>query len=113
MTILIGKPTETNAKARYAKAADSDAIVVLPEKAVTALDRAALDFVDRDVLTLDAQRFEKIKAKGFTLQKKGDGWQVIDSPAPAFPANPGAMSTLLGTLAHLQAARFVSLWRQA
>ncbi len=108
ITLLIGKPTEANAKARYAKLADSDAIVILPEKAVAAFDRAALDFVDRGVLSLDGQRLEKIKANGFTLQKKGDGWQVIDSPAPAFPANPGAVSSLLGTLAHLQATRFVT-----
>jgi hypothetical protein len=108
ITLLIGKPTEGNPKSRYAKLADSDAIAILPEKAVAALDRAALDFVDRAVLSLDGQRLEKIKAYGFTLQKKGDGWQVVDSPAPAFPANPGAMSTLLGSLAHLQAARFVS-----
>src|SRR5262249_48753698 len=64
VTILLGKSTEANAKARYAKASDSDAVVVLPEKAVAALDHAALDFVDRSVLSLDGQRLEKIKANG-------------------------------------------------
>ena len=107
-TILIGKPTDTNPKARYAKTADSDAIVVLPEKAVTALDHGALDFVDRNVLTLDPQRLEKIKAKGFALQKKGDAWSVIDSPAPAFVADRAALAPLLSTLSHLQAARIAS-----
>ena len=108
ITILIGKATEANPKSRYAKLADSEAVVVLPEKAITALDRAALDFVNRGVLALDGQKLEKIKARGFTLQKKGDGWQVIDSPAPAFTASPGAIAPLLATLAHLQATRFAS-----
>ena len=40
-TILIGKPTEANPKARYAKTSDSDAVLVLPEKAITALDHGA------------------------------------------------------------------------
>ena len=107
-TILIGKPTDTNAKTRYAKTADSDAVAVLPEKAVTALDHSALDFVDRNVLTLDPQRLEKIKAKGFALQKKGDAWSVIDSPAPAFAADRAALAPLLATLSHIQAARIAS-----
>ena len=108
MTIFVGKPTDTNPKARYAKTADSDAIVVLPEKAVTALDHSALDFVDRNVLTLDPQRLEKIKAKRFALQKKGDAWSVIDAPAPAFTADRTALAPLLASLSHLQAARIAS-----
>ncbi len=107
-TILVGKTTETNPKARYAKTADSDAIAVLPEKAITALDHGALDFVDRNVLSLDAGRLETIKLKGFTLQKQGETWKVIDSPAPAFPADRGALAPLLATLGRLQAARIAS-----
>jgi hypothetical protein len=107
-TILIGMPTEANPKARYAKTADSDAVVVLPEKAVAALDHVALDFVDRDVLKLDAQKLEKIKAKGFALQKQGDSWRVIDSPAPAFAADRASLAPVLASLSHLQAARIAS-----
>ena len=37
-----------------------------------------------------------------------DGWQVVDSPAPAFKADQAALAPVLATFAHLQAARFVS-----
>src|SRR5262249_43123095 len=82
--LMIGKPADKTGKARYAKRAGHDAVFVVGEKLVTALDHRALDLLDRDLLKADSGRIDAIRIQNgtskLTLQRKGDQWQVLDSP---------------------------------
>jgi Domain of unknown function (DUF4340) len=111
-TLAIGKPTDKEPKSRFAKLADSDAVFVLGEKLVTALDHGALDWLSRDLLALDARSIERIQARGaggpLTLRRQGDEWRVTESPAAPFPADSESIASALGVWANLRARRLVA-----
>src|SRR5262249_6993821 len=108
--LLIGKPAEKDAPNRYAKLADSDAVFLVNAKLVTAIDKGALDLLNRGLLTVDMEAIEKVKSKdakeSLTVQKEGKDWKVAESPAPPFVADPDAMSRMLGAWANLHAQKF-------
>jgi hypothetical protein len=111
-TLLIGKPTDQNAKTRFAKLGDSDAVFVVGEKPVTAVDHKALDFLDRNLLALDSTKIEKIHGEGeggkLTLVRQGNEWRVLDSPAPPFAADRQVVSAVVGIWSKLQASRYAA-----
>lgn len=111
-TLLIGKPTEDKAKTRFAKLEDGPAILVLGEKTVSSVDHAALDLLDRHLLTVQPDTIERIQRKGedgpLTLERKGADWQVTESPAAPFPADHETMTVLLGVWSNLRAVRFAA-----
>jgi hypothetical protein len=110
-TLLVGKPAPEPQR-RYAKLSDGDAVFEVGDKLTAALDRGALDLLDRQLLTLDPKTIERVQAKGaapLTLERKGEAWQVTESPAgAAFPADPFAVDGLLSSWAHLQALHFAA-----
>jgi hypothetical protein len=110
--LIIGKPTEKDSNARYAKLGDNPSVFVIGAKAISALDHEALDFLDRDLLALDEQSIEEIKGKGagggWLLQRHGGEWRVTESPAPPFTADHETVASLLGAWSHLRALRFAS-----
>jgi hypothetical protein len=111
-TLLVGKEA-ADAQQRYAKLADGDAIFIVGAKLTSAVDRGALDLLDRQLLTLDPAAIERVQAEGgpaaLTLERKGDAWQVTKSPAPAaFTADAAAVDGLLAAWSHLQAAHFAA-----
>jgi hypothetical protein len=110
--LLVGKPTEKDAKSRFAKLEDSPAIFVLGEKVLAAVDRGALDLLDRDLLKLDTKDIQKIKATGgsgpFTLQQEKETWQVVDSAAPKFAAAEDAVQSSLRAWSHLKAEKYAA-----
>src|SRR5262249_8290162 len=59
--LLIGKPTAADAKTRFAKLGNGEAIVVVGEKLAAAGDRTALDLLDRQLLTLETSAITRIQ----------------------------------------------------
>jgi hypothetical protein len=110
--LLIGKPADKDAPNRYAKLADSDAVFLVSAKFVTAIDKGALDLLNRGLLTLEMDAIEKVKSKdakeSLALQKDGKDWKVAESPAPPFIADPDAMARMLGAWANLHAQKFAA-----
>ena len=110
--LLIGKPTEKDAKTRFAKLGDSEAVFVVGEKTLTAADHSALDLLDRKLLGLDGQTIRSVRGTSgpskYTLQKEKGAWRVTDSPAPAFNADPQLVGETLRSFADLRAMRFAA-----
>jgi hypothetical protein len=110
-TLLVGAPA-TDPQQRYAKLADGDAVFVVGPKLTGPLDRGALDLLDRHLLTLDPKTIERVQVKGptpLTLERKGESWQVTQSPAPApYAADPQVVDGLLFAWANLQALHFAA-----
>jgi hypothetical protein len=110
--LLIGKPTDKDAKTRFAKLGDGEAVFVVSAKTVAAIDHSALDWLDRNLLSLDSTRIERLRSTGtaghVTLQHEKDQWKVIESPAEPFPADSETVSKLLAVCSNLQAVRFAA-----
>src|SRR5207237_1371014 len=96
----------------FAKWEERPAIFVLGEKTVSALDHAALDLLDRHLLTLEPNTIERIQQKAdsgvLTLERKGTAWQVMASPTAPFPADHETMTAVLGVWSNLRAQRFAA-----
>jgi len=111
-TLLVGKTTDANLDQRYAKLADGGAIFVVGSKLTAALDHGALDLLDRRLLALDQTTIERVQVKGatpFTLERKGETWQVTQSPAPApFTADGPTLGASLFAWSDLQALHFAA-----
>lgn len=111
--ILVGDPTEAGAKSRYAKLGDNDAVFVLAEKTIAPADRAALDLLDRTLLTLDHDAIQRVQASGakgpvFTLERAKGEWQLLGSPASPFRPDADQLDGTLRALASLKARRLVA-----
>src|SRR5262249_50277357 len=109
--LLIGKPTAPNAKTRFAKLGTGEAIFVVGEPVVTAVDHSALDLLDRKLLAIDQKSITSIQTTSVgnrvKLERKEKQWQV-DAAAAKFVADQEAITTLLTTWANLQAERFAA-----
>src|SRR5262249_41176086 len=60
--LLMGKPTAEGAASRFAKLGDGEAVFVVGEKLLTAVDRTALDLLDRKLLALDTKTISRIQS---------------------------------------------------
>ncbi len=111
-TLLIGKVTEKDPKARYAKLADGDAVFVLGAKVVAAADRGALDLLDKTLLSFDRNALNRIQREGtgeqLTFQRDKDEWRLVEGPAAPFTADRGTADALVTAVCPLLAARFVA-----
>src|SRR5262249_26036367 len=109
--LLIGKPTGEGAKTRFAKLGNSEAIVVVGEALVSAVDRGALDMLDRTLLKLTNETITQIKSANgettLTLEKKDDKWQA-DVPPAKFQADTRMVSGVLAAWFNLKAERFAA-----
>ncbi len=111
----IGATPDKEAKARYARLEGDKAIFTLSDKIARALDRTDLDFLDRQLLPLEAKAITQIRTSGldknkkpvsFTLKLDKEKWQVLDSPAKPFTPDEVALRETLGAWAPLRALRF-------
>jgi hypothetical protein len=109
--LIIGKPTDKDAKSRFAKLGDSEAVFVVGEKAVAAIDQPALELLDRKLLGVDLRTIHTLRAAGaskYTLKQDKDEWRLTDSPAPPFIADRQAVGETLRSFADLRAQRFAA-----
>jgi hypothetical protein len=108
--LLIGKPTAKDTPTRYAKLGNSEGVVVVGGKLTTEVDRTAFDFLNRNLLTLDAKSITGIKSVGsgdsLTLVPEKDTWQVKGGTVQ-FSADPQVMDAYVQAWSNLQADRFV------
>ncbi len=120
-TLLIGKPAppisppgtggeKGGGGAHYAKRGNDAAIFTVSDSLVRAADHVALDLLDTKLLNLDVAKLDRLHSqagdKALTLEKKGDAWQVTESPAGAYPADSEATLSLSSLWSDLRAQRF-------
>src|SRR5262249_21216629 len=111
--LLVGKPADKDGKARYAKLGDGDAVFVVGEKLVAAVDHGALDLLERRLLSLDPKTVERVTKADpkdkLALRGQKDDWQIPGSPAGGpFPADRDVTATFLGLVTNLKAQRYVA-----
>jgi hypothetical protein len=115
--LLVGKLTDKEPGTRFAKLGDGDAVFVVGDKLVAAVDKGALELLDRRLLTLDPARIERLGSKAgdsaLAIQRDKDAWKVVESPAPPFTADPAAVDEVLNVWSNLHAQRFVAYGAKA
>lgn len=110
--LLVGKPTAKDAKARYARLGDSEAVFILGDKAVAAIDRGPLDLLDRKLLALPEDAIKSIRTTSgkdiFTLMKSKDGWRIERGDGPPFAADAESADDTLHAWAQLRAQKLAA-----
>jgi Domain of unknown function (DUF4340) len=110
--LLIGKKTDAAGTSRFARLADRDGVFVISDKLASAVNHRALDFLDRNLLSLDSRNLESIQESGadgsLVLQRRGDEWRVEGSPAPSFVADSDTVAAALGLWSNLRAQEFAA-----
>jgi hypothetical protein len=110
--LLVGKPVDKDGKARYARLGDTEAIFVLGEKAVAAVDHGALDLLDRKLLAVSPNTIKSIRTttdkETFTLNRDRDGWKVERSDGPAFTPDAESADDAVLLWARLTAQKLVA-----
>ena len=107
-TLVVGKP-DADGKGRYARVegGDNPAVFVLPEATVEALDRSALELLNKRLLTVSASNVQKLELTGpdgpLTLQKEADEWKPVGA---TFPVDRPTVDAILRTLGNLTALKF-------
>src|SRR5262249_17414103 len=89
------------------KLPNDDAVFILDERLAAAAATKPLDYLDRELWALDRERIDKIQWRpgGLTLKRDAAGW-LVEAPNLHFPAEGGAVTSLLGGLPKLPADRF-------
>jgi hypothetical protein len=109
--VLIGKPTAKDSKSRFAKLGDAEAIFVVGEKLIAAVERSPLDLLDRNLLALNAGMVSRIQSKAggetLTIAREKDAWRV-EIPTIKFTADPEAMRSFLAAWSTLRAERYAA-----
>jgi hypothetical protein len=113
-SITIGNPAAADVKSRFAKAGDSDAVAVVPAALAAAADRPALDLIDPEVLSINANLISSARGTGpdgpWELKKDGD-WKVASTKPPT-AADQLVVRGLLRPWADLRAERFAAFGPQ-
>ncbi len=112
-TLLVGKAEGPAPASRYAKLADADPIYVIPDRFSLNVDRAALDLLDRKLLSVSPTEIAAIKSNAgganLRLEKHDKDWKVVESPAgQPFTADPSVATQTASLWANLNAERFAA-----
>ena len=108
-SLLIGKAVPGKHEA-FAKLADDSAVFRIPEATLLNTGKSALDLLDRQLLTLDSRRVNKIERGGaakMTAVKEGAAWK-IQAGAVSFPADKPTIDSMLRTWEFLQADKIAA-----
>jgi hypothetical protein len=108
--LVFGKPAAVDVKSRFAKPADSDAVVVVPAALAALADRPVLDLIDPELLSLNANLIAAVRGTGpdGNWELKRDGEWKVTSLTPPVAADRLAVQALLRPWADLRAERFVA-----
>jgi hypothetical protein len=108
-SVTVGKVADDATKARYATLGTGGAVFVLPDPFVKAVDKPALDLLDKSLLTLDSSRVSKLHlapanaADAVTLAKDGKGvWKAEGS---AFTPDKPTVDAVLNAATRPQITR--------
>lgn len=109
--LLIGNPTGKDETSRFAKLGDSDAIVVVNGPFISRLDAKALDFLDRNLLSIASKTITRIRSSGgepgWTIARDKDVWEV-QAGDTKFVADGTALAAFLFTCGNLEAQRYAA-----
>jgi hypothetical protein len=111
-TLLIGKRDDKGG--RFAKLGDEKekAIFVVGQPLVTAADHAALDLIDRHLISIAPATLLSVENKGgeatLKLEKKDGSWRVAESPAGTYPADAAMANTATRVWTNLGAKQFAA-----
>jgi ribosomal protein L14 len=108
--LLIGSVADQKTKTRYGRLGDGEAIFVVSDKVISAIDHAALDFLDPKLLALDTKDIQKIRVAGagrpsFVLERTKDEWRVQSSAAPPFAPDLEILDDCLRVLSDLKGTK--------
>lgn len=107
--LLVGKTTDKDAKTRFARLGDGEAIFVLGESAVTGIDRGPLDLLERKLLALDTSAIQSIHTQTgqqtFTLTRDKETWKLERSDGPGFPVDQEVIDDTLALWSSLVAQK--------
>lgn len=98
-------------KGRFARIGGGDAVFVVDGKTLAVLDRGPLDLLDRVLARVDVGDVNQIRVQGpapFTLERKGNVWSVVNSPAPTFRAEDDAVVKTVRPWENLLAERIAA-----
>jgi Domain of unknown function (DUF4340) len=114
-SLVIGNTTAADGKTRFAKAGDSDAVVVVSAALATVADRPALDLIDPVLLSLNPDEIVSVAGTGpipesgwaVVRKNKNDEWMVTALKPPA-PADRIVVEEIMRIWTDLRAERFVA-----
>src|SRR5207248_447938 len=103
--VLIGKATGD--KTAFAKLPSDDAVFILDERMAVAAATKPLDYLDRELWSLERERMDKIQWQpgSLTLRRDATRW-LVEAPNLHFDADSAAVASVLGGLTKLRAERF-------
>ncbi len=109
-TVELGGPAAGTPGGRYARVDRGPAVAILGPDAAQGLMRTALDFVNRDVLHLDASAVKLLQrhtgAAVLELAKRDEGWRIARPGDQR--ADDKTVTDLLNQLANLRAVRIAA-----
>ena len=111
--LLIGQRTSKDAKTRFAKLAEGEAVFVIGQQLAAAVERSPLELLDRHLLTLDPKAATRIESSSagekLTLVRDKEHWRGDGSAK--FEADAEAMAAFLGAWSN-PAPALRRLWPQ-
>ncbi len=110
--IELGNREATKEGGRFARFKGGDIVFVLSDKIASNLRSDPMDFLDKNLASLDPEKIERIRYSGpssFTLERKGKEWQITDAPIPTASVDKDAIDSILKGWQKLRAERFVAV----
>jgi hypothetical protein len=109
--LLLGKPVTEGQPIRYAKLADQPGVFVIGPTIADAVNKSALDLLDRRLLTVDSRLINKVTGTGtngpWSAKKEGDKW-VVDSLTPPAAGDRNVIDALVNSFADVRATKFAA-----
>jgi hypothetical protein len=108
--LLVGKPLDKDGHTRYARLGDGEAIFVLGDKALSALDHGPLDLLDRTLIALpNVESVRTVAGKdSFTFRRDVNDWRIDPSGGQSFIADALAAADTLRLFTMLTAQKLVA-----
>ncbi len=109
--LFIGKPVEEGKPSRFARLDNVPGVFVLGATTSDALDKPALELLDRRLLSLDVRQVNRLESSGpggNWSAKKDEGKWLVDSLSPPAVGDRGVLEGIVAVLSDVWATRFAS-----